>query len=287
MRPASVIEILTPKNFVLNGLWYGPQQPRRVIILLHGLTGSAFSSSSVVEALADDETAVVTFNNRGYAIISNLRQKIGNETKYSLGGAAHEVFTDCIDDIDGASRYARQQGVKEIYLAGHSTGAQKIVYYAYKKPTVKIRGLILLGPLSDYAGERKKPQLRKAVAAAKRMLKAGKSNDLLPRDVWWQYFDAQRMLSLYTPDGIEEIFSYSQPDKKPKIYQSIKLPVITLSAGEDEYSERPAVKLVEWFKKNSRSNHFAAHVIPNVGHSFSEREHEVARAIQKWIKSIK
>lgn len=282
MRPAHVIEILTPKNFVLNGLWFGPTKPKRAIILVHGLTGSAFSRLELAHQLTDDDTASLTFNNRGHNIISKLRQKVGTETKTTFGGTAHEVFADCIDDVDGAIRFVRQQGVKEIYLAGHSTGCQKIVYYA-SKANKKPKGLVLLAPLSDYAGERKKPQLRRAVALAKKMVKAGKSKELLPLSAWWEYLDAQRFLSLYTSDSPEEIFSYSQPDKKPKTYQSIKLPVIAFFANEDEYSERPAAKLVEWFTENSRSNRFAAHIIPNVGHSFKGGEDRIAKAIQNWI----
>ena len=30
-------------------------------------------------------------------------------------GEAHEVFTDCVDDIQGAVNLAKQKGAKEIY----------------------------------------------------------------------------------------------------------------------------------------------------------------------------
>ncbi|MEK7155979.1 MAG: alpha/beta fold hydrolase [Patescibacteria group bacterium] len=283
MRPAHVIEITTPKNFVLNGLWFGSEKPKRAIILVHGLTGSAFSGSGIVDALADDDTAVITFNNRGHDIISNLKQRVGAETKYSLGGAAHEVFIDCLDDIEGAIRRVRQEGIKDVYLAGHSTGAQKIAYYTSKTGGKKIKGLILLGALSDYASERKKPKLRSAAALAKRMVKAGKSKELLPLSAWWQYLDAQRFLSLYTPDSVEEIFMYSQPDKKPKIYQSVKIPMIAFFAGEDEYADRPAEKIAEWFTKHSKSSRFATHIISGVGHSLKDVEEQTARLIRKWL----
>ena len=45
------------------------------------------------------------------------------------------------------------------------------------------------------------------------MVKAGKAKELVPKEIWWQYLSAERLLSLYTPDSIEEIFSYAQPDK--------------------------------------------------------------------------
>ncbi len=282
MTPAHVIEIITPKKFVLNGLWFGPLKPKKVIILVHGLMSSAFSMRGVVQELVDEETAVVTFNNRGHELVASVKQIVGTERKYHTIGMAHEVFTDCVDDIDGALRTIRAQGVKEIYLAGHSTGCQKITYWAHKNGK-GVKGLILLAPLSDWAGDRKKPQLRKAVAIAKRMVKAGKAHELLPPGAWWHYADAQRFLSLYTPDSIEEIFSYAQPEKKPKIYQSVKLPTLVLFAGDDEYSERPAEKLVEWFTKNSKSKRFQTEVVKGVDHSFKEGELHVASAVRRWI----
>ena len=288
MIPANVIEIVTPKNFVLNGLWFGPLQPKRVIIFVHGLFSSAFSSSlvSIVNALIDDETAAITFSNRGHDTVADVKQRVGMERKYHRFGTAHEVFEDCIDDIEGAMRVARKEGAKNIYLAGHSTGCQKIAYFTSKARN-KPRGLILLGPLSDYASERKKPKLRHAAALAKRMVKAEKSHELLPEDAWSHYVDAQRFLSLYAADSVEEIFSYSQPNKRPKTYQSIQIPVLALFAGDDEYAERPARKLVEWFKENSQSKKFEAKIIERVGHSFSGGEEQVVLAIYKWIKNIK
>ena len=43
MIPAYVVQITTPKNYILNGLWFGPKRPEKVVIFMHGLTGSAFS----------------------------------------------------------------------------------------------------------------------------------------------------------------------------------------------------------------------------------------------------
>lgn len=283
MRPAHVIEIVTPKKFVLNGLWFGPKKPARTIIVIHGMFSSAFSLQHIVKKLVDAQTAVVTFNNRGFETVADVRQRIGKKRKHHQAGTAHEVFTDCVDDIQGAINFTKKAGVKDIYLAGHSTGCQKSIYWASKPGDKGVRGIILLAPLSDYAGGRNKPNLKSVLNIAKKMLKSGKKHQLLPPNSWWHDVDAQRFHSLYTPNSTEEIFCYSQPNKKPKIYQSIKMPVITFFAGDDEYSERPAARLAEWFKKNSGSNRFAAHIIPNVGHSFRGGEARIAKGIQKWI----
>ena len=59
-----VVEIVTPKRYLLNGLWFGSEKPERVFIFVHGLTATAFSNHKLVVPLADKNTAVITFSNR-------------------------------------------------------------------------------------------------------------------------------------------------------------------------------------------------------------------------------
>src|SRR5580693_8208026 len=152
MTPAHVVRITTPKKYVLNGLWYGPRRPQKLIIFIHGLTGSTFSMQGLTKTIADTKTAVLIFNNRGFEQVAEVKRKKGAKTEYLRAGAAHEIFTDSADDIQGAIDLAKRMRIKNIYLAGHSTGCQKAYYWASKNKKKKtVKGIFLLGPLSDYA----------------------------------------------------------------------------------------------------------------------------------------
>ncbi|MFZ2556078.1 MAG: alpha/beta fold hydrolase [Minisyncoccia bacterium] len=295
MRPAHVIEIKTPKKFLLNGLWFGPldkargkpTKPKRAIIWVHGLASSAFSKLGLVERLVDKDTAVITFNNRGSSTVTrtrkiNPRKKGGME--YVVSGGAHEVFTECVDDIQGAIDFTKKQGAKEIFLAGHSTGAQKSVYFASRKGNEKkIKGVILLAPLSDYAGALKegKAPLTKMTAAAQKLVRNGKKHAIVPGS----WTDAQRFLSLYTPDSTEEIFSYIDPDTKPTIYESLKVPTLVLLAEDDEHADRDAERIEAWFAKHARMPRFGSAIIADADHGFTGAEKTVAGAIKDWISA--
>ena len=294
MLSCHVIEIVTPKKFVLNGLWFGPPKPKRVIIWAHGLTSSAFSMLHVVEQLVGKGTAVLTFNNRGFGTINSIKRRVGKRSKSIVAGAAHEVFTECEDDIQGAVNFARKRGGKKIYVAGHSTGCQKAVYWAHtKKGGRGVRGLILLAPVSDYADVLKhveKGKLTQLVKLARTLVKKGRPHQLIVEGVkapWGGFFlcDAQRFLSLYTPDSRETMFSYEQPKKDPRIFKSVQVPMLVLWAGKDEYADRPAKKIVAWFEKSTRTR-LKAIIVPKVGHSFRGAEKQVARAIRGWIAKI-
>jgi alpha-beta hydrolase superfamily lysophospholipase len=285
MRPAHVIEIATPKKFLLNGLWFGPTKPKTTIIWIHGLASSAFSKLGIVEKLVNANTAVMTFNNRGAATVTRVRKlnpKKKGGMEYVLAGGAHEVFTESIDDIQGAVDFARKQGAKKIFLAGHSTGSQKSAYFASKKGSV-IDGIILLAPMSDYASavHADAAGVKKGVTAARKLVAAGKESEIVPGS----WTDAQRYLSLNTEESIEEIFSYAFPKKAPKTYRAVKVPLLVLLPEEDEYRDRPMAEIAAWFEAEQRSKRFALRIFKGTDHSFSGEESAVAKAITEWISA--
>ena len=289
LKPCHLIDIVTPKRFKLNGLWFGPAKPKRAIIFIHGLSGSAFGTT-LAEAFVDADTAVVTFSNRGHSKVAKIYRLDSTKKGYHsvLAGQAHEVFTECADDIQGAIDAVRSVGVRDIYLAGHSTGCQKSVYYASRKGKQKdVKGIILLAPLSDYASAFKSDEggrLARATKIAQELVKKGKKHDLLPASVAQGPIDAQRFLSLYTPDSAEEIFTYAQPKKSPRAFKSIEVPVLVLLAADDEYGDRPAGDIAAWFEKHTKSEQFSAHVIPDTGHSFMGKEKSVASLVHRTLK---
>lgn len=284
MIPAHVVEIETPKKVRLNGLWFGTKKPKRVIVWVHGLGSSAFSRQGIIELLAKGDTAVLAFNNRGSGVIS----RFSKGKKHYEGGAAHEEFAECVDDIDGAVAFARGQGTKKVLLAGHSTGCQKSVFWAAKRKGKGVSGAILLAPLSDYAGlgAQERVLLPKATKAAQALMAANTPHTLLPGGAWSQHIDAQRFLSLYTPDSVEQsIFSYFDPSKTPRMLRSVPVPLLVLLAGKDEFADRPAEEIALWFDEYTRAP-LSLSIIDGVDHGFKGGEKEVADAIKKWMKDL-
>ncbi|MCR4325734.1 MAG: alpha/beta fold hydrolase [Patescibacteria group bacterium] len=288
MTPCHLVQITTPKKYLLNGLWFGPKKPKRVVVWVHGLGSSLFKRQGIIELLVDKETAVLTFNNRGHDNISRIsragKRKVGGSLR---AGAAHEVFTDCVDDIQGAVNFAKKSGVKDIYLAGHSTGCQKSIYWASKNRRRRgVRGIILLGAVSDYAAEMKlqgKRRVARAASAARALVRRGKKDSLLPEGVWHETLDAQRFLSLYTPDSREEIFTYSQPKKTPLTLRSVNVPILVLWAQKEEFADRPTKTILEWFGQHLKPEDRAVS-IPRTGHLFKGGEKTVVREIRKFIR---
>ena len=282
-----IISFLTPKKVALNGIWLGDNKADTVYIFLHGLGGSLFSRASFLELLASQKkTAVLSFNNRGFGLINSFKvQKNKIKKEFLLAGMAHEKFTDCIDDISGAINYVRTRGVKKIILLGHSTGCQKIVYYLSKNPRAKIQAAVLLAPMSDYASiDVKNKDYIKALRAANKLKQAGRENSLLAPNLWPYYISAQRFLSLYTENSVEEIFSYYLK-KNPQILKKVNQAVLIFLAEHDAFRNREIKEIKEWFDcilKNKKN--YSSIVIKEAQHSFEGKDKELLMNINKFLK---
>lgn len=287
------VQFVTPKKCLLDGLWYGGSEPQRAIVFLHGLGSSAFAHHDYLAPLADRKTAVIFFSNRGHDLVSRVKRvnaPAGRKRRALLGGAAHEVFADCVDDIQGVLNTLRARRTKEVYLVGHSTGCQKSVYYLAKKPRSKtIRGAVLLCPVSDYSFVRKSTvpeKLKRAQLAARKLVRKGEPHSHIPPGIWPDLIDAQRFVSLYTPDGTEELFPYAQPKKIPRTLRQIRIPVHVVLAGSDEYHDRDAREIASWFSANLRSAKGSVAVIPGAGHGFKGCEDSVVSEVRAWLRAF-
>ena len=98
----------------------------------------------------------------------------------------------------------------------------------------------------------------------------------------WSFDDAQRFLSLYTPNSTETVFPYEQPGKNPRTLKSVKVPILVLWAEKDEYADRPAKEIAAWFDENIRAPHRVV-IVPKVKHGFKGGEKVVARAIRQFF----
>ena len=287
----TVIQIQTPKGFLLNGLLFGAEKPKTVYIYVHGLGSSMFSQTELLQKLVDKNSSALTFSNRGYGVVNNIWQIISkNPIKYKkhVIGMAHEVFTDCIDDIEGAVKFVSDLGVKNIILVGHSTGCQKSIYYLAKKTAPLVQGVILLAPMSDFADTFKytdKKIYNKAIFDAKKLVKDGKQHELLPFSIWPDMIDAQRFLSLFTPDSIEEIFSYAS-GQRPVLLIKNKKPILVILAEKDEFSDRPIFGIFNWFQSTLQNKKYQLNMIEGSAHRFQGYSDILKKIIKDWVSKL-
>jgi acetyl esterase/lipase len=288
MRPPAGVVVALARIRTRDGVWLDglAAEPRRrgraALIWVHGL-GSVFSSGQpLTRALSTRLNAAgvayFKFNTRGHDVVAGRGRH--------LAGAAFERFEHSVRDIRAMVTFARQRGYRRIVVAGHSTGANKVLHYAARGRDRRIGGIVLLGPVSDVAAEAKRlgwRELRRRVAAAARIA-ARDPLGLVPRA--WGYWSARRYISLYRPGETEDVFPYYRPKARWTALRSVRVPIAAFLGSRDEFLDRPAREVIDVLGRNAtRARSFTGAVVPGALHGFQKREGQLAELLARWIDS--
>lgn len=281
--PVSLVRVRTRDGVWLDGVIAEPRRRRNAaLIWVHGL-GSAFSSGQpLIRELSTSLTvagiAYLKLNTRGHDTVARGGKR--------LAGAAFERFGESVEDIRAMIALARRAGYGKVILAGHSTGANKVLHYAGRVRDRRVSGLILLGPISDIAGESKRigrRELRRRVVVAERIARRD-PEALVPRA--FGFWSARRYISLYRPGEAEDVFPYYRPHARWAALRRIRLPIAAIVGSRDEYLDRRPAELMDAFERNAtRARSFTGVVIPGALHGFQKHEDVLARAIVRWVQS--
>lgn len=280
--PVSLVRAPTRDGVWLDGVLVEPRRRRRAaLVWVHGL-GSAFASGQpLIRELSTRLTAAgiayLKLNTRGHDVVARGGQR--------LAGAAFERFGESVEDIRAMIALARRAGYATVILAGHSTGANKVLHYAARVRDRRVSGLLLLGPVSDIAGETKRigrRELRRRVAVAERIARRD-PDALVPRA--FGFWSARRYLSLYRRGEAEDVFPYYRPNARWAALRRVRLPIAAVVGSRDAYLDRKPQALLEAFARNAtRARSFTGIVIPGAPHGFARHEPALGRAIVSWIQ---
>ena len=285
-----MISVLLTRIKTSDGLWLDGiiTEPKRrskmALVWIHGLTSYFYSSPDLIQELSrlcrQNNIGYFKFSTRGHDVVAR------GQRKNKLIGTVYEKFEDCIHDIRAMIQCAKRMGYVKIVLAGHSTGANKVVYYLHKTRDPSVKGAILLGAANDISAEIQrvgKKKFQKTIGLAKKLYKKNPLELFTSRGY---IFTARRALSLFTPGAAEDVFPYYNPKAAWRELKSIRAPLAVIFGSRDETLDRPAREIISIFRKHAASTKsFTSAIIKGAGHSFQKKERELSRAIISWIKS--
>lgn len=277
----------------LRGLLSIPKRANGICIFIHGLASNALSDTGINLAapLHKAGYGIFSINTRGAGIVSSFKKQHPRKSKefsYATIGTAYEEFTECVHDIQGAINFLKTKQHKHIFLIGSSTGCQKAVYYLAQNNNHKhVSGAILLAPLSDYAvySQKHGKELTAMTLLAKTFIKNRKGDTFMPEEMTDFLLTAKRFYSLTSPKSAEEIFTYAS-NKKPKTLQQVITPMLAVIGDKDEYLDRPALELVEWFEAHISTKKSRIEWIEGANHGFDSKDKQLGKAITDWMHSL-
>lgn len=296
----------TQDHLLLPGLLYEPvKKTDKALIYLHGNGSSsvfygADEMNSIGEQLNEAGISFFPFNNRGAHWIKKLDRKIGKNEESALYGMTYELIKECILDIEGAIKFLKTLGYKTIYLAGSSTGANKIVVYHYYRRNNPVSKYILLsggddtGLYFEYNFKKNKRSFFQFLEKSKEIIKKGKGRKLVPKSIVNDpLISYQSLYDTINPDGDYNIFPFNEYinnlklSKKPlfREYKTIDKSTLIIYGEVDEYCYGDVPRCVEILKKECPSkNLFTFKIIKGADHGFSGKEKELVKIMINWLK---
>lgn len=294
MRTFHLVENITRDKLIHQGIYFEPaKKGKRALLWVPGLASTFYSNIPLMEEFATQCDGVgfgfAAFNTRGHDIVTGIKRIDKRKPKgYSRVtiGAGIETFKECIFDIESGISFLVSQEYKEVIVVGHSTGANKACYYAATQKDTRLTAVILAGPASD----RLDPSLnslkvKNDLLLMQDLVNKGKG-DTLVSDTFFYPLTPRRFLSGFTPNSLEDQFDYGDDRPRMKYYSKIKKPLLVIFGSQDEYLDRPAIKVIEVFDEYQQSANYKAVIIKNALHSFDGQEKEFVSEIVSWSQSL-
>lgn len=177
------IKVPTARGTLLDGALFSAAEPSdTVLIAITGIHGNFYSNpfyyniGDTLSAHGIDFIYAQTTDAFGEIETENIRTG-----EKELVGSWNEDFHNTDEDIEGYLRFARQRGYRHVVLAGHSLGANKVIYYLSRHQEAPVEHFLFLSPanleyLTGVVTEQQKRLIRLGKAT-------GQGDRLLPFDL--------------------------------------------------------------------------------------------------------
>lgn len=289
-----LVETVTKDGLIHQGMVSRPQRVgKKALLWVHGLTGRFYGDVKLMnllgEACAKDGIAFASFNNRGHDVVSGIRKVDPNEpTGYMhvTGGASSEVFEESVFDIDAGISYLAEQGFDHVILAGHSTGANKVCYYAGNTHDPRVIGVVLAGPTSDrLSAHTDTEHYDENIQMLKDLIEKGKGDALLTKMHWFP-ITANRAWSLLAPNTKEDVFNYGDDKDTLTVFQNITAPLLVVLSENDETADRPVTEIKKVFDAHAGAKKYTSIIIPDATHGYEGKQDEFVHTVVEWAKTL-
>ena len=280
-----LVRMTSMDNLEMVGILYKPEEKsKKIAIHVHGLCGN-FYENRFIDILAKTYTnkgySFLTFNNRGTNYVSELLK--GDDCE--IIGGCYERFKDCILDIEGVIKYAKENGYNEIILEGHSYGCNKVAYYYSKKKDASIIKIVLLAPCDitqECVQYLSKEEYEKAKQESTRLVNEGKERELIDFSVngngviaaGTYYYD-------FLPGGEDDFIKYRDGSNgESEILRDIDIPVLITFGDVDECVLTQDIETVEEYLRNNIKD-CTIKIIEGADHSYTNKYEELGKIVEE------
>lgn len=280
------LNVYTKEGTELTGVLFSKKKSDWLVIAITGVHGNFYSNPFYVNIGQTLNNAGIDFM---YAQTRDAFGQMESNNKITgqkeIIGSFNEDFDKADDDIEAYLNYAQEKGYKHVVLAGHSLGANKVIHYLSEHDDPRVDHFLLLSPANvQYLMAHLSPSER---AEIEEKMKNGQEDEMISYQMlgWLPAKVKTAYQWLHSPI-IDNVHSTVDGDfsQLEKIHKSGALLIGTY----DTFTEGDPAHFLENINKHLLSkNQNKLIFIQNTGHTYQQKEQEVADDIRDLVEDWK
>ena len=278
----------TKRGSVLTGVLFDASANKHastVVIAITGIHGNFYSNPFYVNIGKTLSASGIDFiyaqTADAFGEIPTVNVKTGQQ---EVIGSWNEDFNNTDEDIEAYLNYVYQQGYQNVILAGHSLGANKVIYYLARHHDYRISHFLLLSPANlEHLTSVVTDEEKQAILDQR---KRGEGDQRMPFNLLgWIPGTANTDYQWVFDNILDNV--HVEPDKDFSQVAAVTHSGALVIGGYDRFTYGDP----EQFLKNINDHFPTAQqnqliVIPKTGHTYQQKEQELAddilKIIQEW-----
>ncbi len=282
-----IIRVNTPRGIELKGAMWGSNLSDTVVIMMTGICSNVFQNDILTatgDLLLKNGIAFIAghamdaFSFMAYSDFSTGKQK--------YTGVVFDDFSLTYEDVEAYVKYAKELGFKNIILAGHSLGSNRIINYLGNTPDNYVAYFIVTAPIDLAYWWKVMPDVDKCLKKAEEFLTEGRAQDILPFLFGgFSPMSAEAVLSFYNAYNLKNCPVISG-DGETNSLASIKIRGSFVIGAKDSLTDNNPKGFIEKINScctNPDENQVI--IVPDASHIFYGKHDEYAQAILNCIKN--
>ncbi|WP_295730420.1 alpha/beta fold hydrolase [uncultured Limosilactobacillus sp.] len=278
------LALATKRGSVLQGVLFdAPAKVTTVVIAITGIHGNFYSNPFYVNIGRTLSKAGIDFiyaqTADAFGEMPTVNVKTGKE---ELIGSWNEDFNNTDEDIEAYLNYAEQKGYQNIILAGHSLGANKVIYYLARHHSDRVKHFIFLSPANLEHLTSVVTDAEKQAILAQR--KRGDGDKRMPFNLLgWIPGTANTDYRWVFDNILNNV--HVEADKDFSQVAAITQTGALVIGGYDRFTYGDPAKFLQTI--NDHMEHAGENrlvIIPATGHTYQQKEQQLADELLKLLK---
>ena len=281
-----IIRVKTPRGLELKGAMWGSDRMNTVVIMMSGICSNVFQNDLLTSTgglLSKNNIAFIA----GHAMeaFSCIAYSDFSTGKQKYTGVVYDDFSLVYEDVEAYVKFARDLGFKNIILAGHSLGSNKIIHYLGNTSDNFVDYFIVSAPVDLAHWFEVMPNVKECIELAKKFVDENRGTEILPYLFGgFSPMSAETVLSFYNAFNLKTCPVISNNGETASLF-NIKVNGSFVIGEKDSLTdgnpEGFMVKLNSYCKHPERNQVI---VIPDASHIFYGKDKEYAQTILECVE---